>query len=70
MAPFVARRVAAIVKESLHAPARERFEASVRTKVESLGSTLVGFTYAQDTEAAVAAALLAAASRTGRRGPT
>ena len=63
VAPFVARRVAAIVKESLHAPARERFEASVRTKVESLGSTLVGFTYAEDAEHAVVAALEAGAAR-------
>ena len=36
VAPFVARRVAVVVKESIHAPARERFEASVRAKVESL----------------------------------
>jgi molybdopterin biosynthesis enzyme len=57
VAPFVTRRVAVVVKESLHAPARERFEASVRVKVESLGSTVVGFDYVEDTLAAVSAGL-------------
>jgi molybdenum cofactor cytidylyltransferase len=40
VAPFVPSLVAVLVKESLHAPARERFEASVRSKVESLGSSI------------------------------
>jgi hypothetical protein len=62
VAPFVARRVAAVVKESLHTPARERFEASVRAKVESLGSTLVGFNYVEDRLDAVAHALQARAA--------
>ena len=57
VAPFVARRVAAVVKESLHAPARERFEASIRLKVESLGSSLVAIAYVEDSLAAVAGAL-------------
>jgi hypothetical protein len=57
VAPFVPRRVAAVVKESLHAPARERFEASVRLKVESLGSSLDGVTYLEDDPEAVTAAL-------------
>ena len=57
VAPFVARRVGAVVKESLHALARQRFESSVRLKVEALGSTLVGFDYVEDTVAAVADAL-------------
>jgi molybdopterin biosynthesis enzyme len=57
VAPFVARRVAVVVKESLHALARERFEASVRAKVESLGSTIVGFEYVEDRLDAVARAL-------------
>ncbi len=35
VAPFLARRVGIVVKESIHAPARERFEASVRAKVET-----------------------------------
>jgi molybdopterin biosynthesis enzyme len=48
-----------VAKESLHALARERFEASVRTKVESLGSRLVGFEYVEDRLDAVARALRA-----------
>ncbi len=59
VAPFVVRRVAVVVKESLHAPARERFEASVRAKVESLGSRLVGFEYVEDRLDSVARALQA-----------
>jgi hypothetical protein len=61
LAPLVVRRVAAVVKESLHAPARERFESSVRLKVEALGSTLAGFDYVDENADAVAAALEAAA---------
>jgi len=53
---FVPRRVAAVVKESLHAPARERFEASVRLKVESLGSELVSVVYVEDDPDPVTAA--------------
>jgi hypothetical protein len=56
VAPFKPLRVGAVVLESLHALARERFEASVRAKVETLGSTLVGIDYADD-EASVAGAL-------------
>jgi molybdopterin biosynthesis enzyme len=59
IAPFVARRVAVVVKESIHAPARERFEASVRAKVESLGSRVVSFAYVADDAVAVEAALAA-----------
>jgi len=61
VAPFLARRVAVVVKESIHAPARERFEASVRAKVESLGSRVVSFDYVADEAAAVEASLAAAA---------
>jgi molybdenum cofactor cytidylyltransferase len=61
VAPFVARRVAVVVKESIHAPARERFEASVRAKVESLGSTVVSFDYVADDARAVELSLAAAA---------
>jgi Probable molybdopterin binding domain len=57
VAPFLARRVAVVVKESLRAPARERFEASVRAKVEGLGSELVGIEYVADDPRAVEAAL-------------
>ncbi len=62
VAPFVPRRVAVVVKESLHAIARERFEASVRAKVESLGSRLTGFEYVDDRLDSVARALRAGAA--------
>jgi len=62
VAPFLARRVAVVVKESLHAPARERFEDSVRAKVESLGSTIVSIAYVADDESEVKVAMRAAAS--------
>ena len=67
VAGFVPRRVAAVVKESLHAPARERFEASVRLKVESLGSTLGSVAYVEDDPDAVTAALAAAVRGRRRR---
>jgi molybdopterin biosynthesis enzyme len=57
VAPFLDRRVAVIVKESIRAPARERFEASVRAKVESLGSALVSIEYVPDDDEAVERAL-------------
>ncbi len=57
VAPFVPMRVGAIVKESLRAADRERFERSVRDKVESLGSTIAGFAYVADEEDAVTDAL-------------
>jgi molybdopterin biosynthesis enzyme len=60
IASFVARRVAVVVKESIHAPARERFEASVRAKVEGLGSRVVSFDYVADDPDAVEASLAAA----------
>ena len=66
VAPFRTRRVAAIVKESIRGIARERFEASVRARVEGLGSRLVGFDYVDDAEAPVVAALRA---RVIGRGP-
>jgi molybdopterin biosynthesis enzyme len=62
VARFNARRVAVVVKESIRAPARERFEASVRAKVESLGSEVVSIEYVEDTEAAVEEALRRAAA--------
>jgi molybdopterin biosynthesis enzyme len=54
-------RVAAIVKESVRAADRDRFERSVRDKVEGLGSTLTGIAYVADDEAAVREALAEAA---------
>lgn len=57
IAPFRPMRVAVVVKESLRAADRPRFEASVRTKVESLGSAIVAIDYVADEDAPVAAAL-------------
>jgi molybdopterin biosynthesis enzyme len=63
--PFRPMRVAVIVKESLRAADRPRFEASVRAKVESLGSAIVAIDYVPDEDAPVTGAL---ASRTRGRG--
>ena len=57
VAPFMPMRVGVIVKESLHAADRARFERSVRAKIETLGSTIVAITYVPDEDAAVEAAL-------------
>ena len=57
VAPFIAGRVGVIVKESVRATARERFEASVRAKVEGLGSTIVSIEYVEDDADAVEDAL-------------
>jgi hypothetical protein len=54
---FRPMHVAAVVKESLRAADRDRFERSVRDKVEGLGSTLTGITYVADDDAAVTEAL-------------
>ena len=65
VAPFRRMRVAAVVLESLHALARERFETSVRAKVETLGSTLIGIDYVDD-EAQVAEAFRRLTAGRGR----
>ncbi len=57
VAPFVPMRVGVLVKESLRAADRARFERSVREKIESLGSSIVRFEYVADEDAAVEAAL-------------
>ena len=57
VAPFIPGRVGVIVKESLRAADRTRFEASVRAKVEGLGSELVAIDYVADTVEAVEASL-------------
>ncbi len=57
VAPFIASRVGVIVKESVRATARERFEASVRAKIEGLGSTIVAIDYVEDDDEAVEDAL-------------
>jgi len=63
--PFRPMRVAAVVKESLRAADRERFEKSVRAKVEGLGSTLTGIAYVADDDGAVTAAMADASGAAG-----
>ena len=62
VAPFRPMRVAVVVKESLRRADRPRFEASVRAKVESLGSTLDRIEYVADAEEPVRGALARATS--------
>lgn len=57
VAPFTARRVGVVVKESVRATARERFEASVRAKVEGLGSSIIDIVYVDDDPDAVEGAV-------------
>jgi hypothetical protein len=66
VAPFRPMRVAVIVKESLRAADRPRFEASVRAKVESLGSSIVAIEYVADEDAPVHAALAGQSRGRGR----
>ena len=66
VAPFRPRRIAAVVKESIRGVARERFEASLRAKIEGLGSRLVGIDYVEDADGPVTFALWA---RVQGRGP-
>ena len=61
VAPFRPMRVAVVVKESLRAADRPRFEASVRAKVESLGSRITSMAYVADDDAAVRDALASVA---------
>ncbi|MBM4409214.1 MAG: molybdopterin-binding protein [Chloroflexi bacterium] len=53
VAPFVPRRVGVLVKETLAAAARDRFERSVRDKVEGLGSRVERIVYVEDDPGAV-----------------
>ena len=57
VAPFLARGSAVVVKESVRATAKERFEASVRAKVEGLGSEIVDIVYVEDDADAVESAV-------------
>ncbi|HET7029401.1 MAG TPA: molybdopterin-binding protein [Candidatus Limnocylindrales bacterium] len=57
VAPFVPMDVAVVVKESLRRADRPRFEASVRQKVESLGSRITRIEYVGDQDEPVRAAL-------------
>jgi hypothetical protein len=54
--PYLPRRVAAVVKETLPESARAHFEATLRARVDGLRSTLVEVAYVADEPAAVAAA--------------
>jgi hypothetical protein len=63
VAPFIARRVGVVVKESIHAPARDRFERSVRSKIESLGSSVVSIEYVEDDDVAVEKAMRSLGAR-------
>ncbi len=57
VAPFIPSHVGVIVKESVRATARERFEASVRAKVEGLGSAITAIAYVEDDPDAVEGAM-------------
>ena len=57
VAPFRPMTVAVVVKESLRRADRPRFEASVRAKVESLGSTVAAIEYVADADEPVREAL-------------
>ncbi len=63
VAPFIPSRVGIIVKQSVRGTARERFERSVRSKVEGLGSTIVSIAYIDDDPDAVEAAFAALVRR-------
>ena len=57
IAAFARRRVGVVVKESVRATAKERFEASVRAKIEGLGSEILGIVYVEDDADAVETAV-------------
>ena len=61
VAPFRPMTVAVVVKESLRASDRPRFERSVRDKVESLGSRIEAIDYVADEDDAVREALASVA---------
>ncbi len=48
VAPFLERRVAAVVREVVRPVVRERFERGIEARVGALGSTLTGIFYATD----------------------
>lgn len=47
IAPFLARHVGVVVSEALGRLARDRFEATIRSKIESLGSEVVAVDYVE-----------------------
>jgi probable molybdopterin binding protein len=48
VAPFVRSTIGVVVKQSVHGVARERFEESVTSKVEGLGSQIASIRYVED----------------------
>ena len=66
VAAFVPVRVGVVVKEPLPVADRVRFERTVRSKVERLGSTVVAFDYVPDSSDAVEAALAGLTRGRGR----
>jgi len=66
VARFVPARVGVVVSERVAGAARERFERSVRDKVERLGSTVVAIDYVADSPTAVEAAIAALSRGRGR----
>ncbi|HEY4753830.1 MAG TPA: molybdopterin-binding protein, partial [Candidatus Limnocylindrales bacterium] len=61
--PFLPTRIAVVVKETVSAADRARFEASIASRVEGLGATLTAILHVPDAPGAVGAAL-----RTATRG--
>jgi hypothetical protein len=57
VSPFGARRVGVVVKESVRGTVKERFEASVRAKIEGLGSEILDIVYVEDDPDAVETAV-------------
>lgn len=57
VARFQARRIGVVVKESVRGTARDRFESSIRAKVEGLGSTILDIVYVEDDPDAVEVAV-------------
>lgn len=57
VAPFLRQRVGVVVKQSVRGIARERFESSVRTKIEALGSTIIDIVYVEEDQDAVETAI-------------
>jgi len=66
VAAFQPMTVGVVVKESLRAADRPRFESSVRAKVESLGSRITTIDYVADDDDDVRAALTAVVEGRGR----
>ena len=54
---FAARRVGVVVKESVRWTQKQRFEASVRAKIEGLGSEIIDIVYVEDDPDAVETAV-------------